>query len=115
VTTKNLDDVAAHHLRRARAAPNGRSAETVYGGHEKSLRQTVLTLMRGEALAEHDSPGEATLLVLDGRVALDGASGRVEGRTGDLLDIPDERHSLTALDDAAVLLTVAKSPARSHV
>ena len=28
--------------------------------------------------------------------------------TGDLLVVPDERHSLHALDDSAVLLTVAK-------
>ncbi len=33
-----------------------------------------------------------------------------DGRTGDLLMIPDSRHSLLALDDSAILLTVAKRP-----
>jgi quercetin dioxygenase-like cupin family protein len=33
-----------------------------------------------------------------------------EGRDGDLLIIPDASHSLTALQDSAVLLTVAKHP-----
>ena len=31
-----------------------------------------------------------------------------EGRSGDLLVVPQERHSLEALDDTAVLLTVVK-------
>ncbi|SKU35284.1 cupin domain-containing protein [Mycobacteroides abscessus subsp. abscessus] len=31
-----------------------------------------------------------------------------DGRAGDLIEIPDARHSLQALTDSAVLLTVAK-------
>jgi hypothetical protein len=30
------------------------------------------------------------------------------GRSGDLLAVPDDRHSLHALEDSAVLLTVVK-------
>jgi len=32
-----------------------------------------------------------------------------EGRTGDLLVIPDARHALQAIEDSAVLLTVSKT------
>ena len=35
---------------------------------------------------------------------------RWEGRDGDLLIVPQERHTLHALEDAAALLTVAKLP-----
>ena len=33
---------------------------------------------------------------------------QAEGATGDLMPIPDARHSLEAVEDSAILLTVAK-------
>ncbi|KES08104.1 LuxR family transcriptional regulator [Streptomyces toyocaensis] len=104
----SLDALAREHLERAAAAPNGRSAATVYGGHEHTLRQTLLALTAGTSLADHDSPGEATLLVLRGRVRLTSGESEWEGRTGDLIVIPPARHGLHALEDAAVILTVAR-------
>ena len=80
---------------------------TVHGGHEHALRQTLIALTAGSALAEHDSPGEATLQVLRGRVRLTTADQSADAAAGDLLLIPSQRHALTALDDSAVLLTVA--------
>jgi len=35
-------------------------AHTVYGGHEHVLRQTVIALVGGSRLEEHENPGEAT-------------------------------------------------------
>ncbi|MGC0375519.1 cupin domain-containing protein [Streptomyces sp. SAI-229] len=104
----SLDALAREHLERAAAASNGRSATTVHGGHEHTLRQTLLALTAGTALADHDSPGEATLLVLRGRVRLTSGDAEWEGRAGDLIVIPPARHGLEALEDAAVLLTIAK-------
>jgi len=80
----------------------------VHGGREHSLRQTLIALTAGSELAEHESPGEATLHVLRGEVRLNAESGGGNGITGDLLVIPRERHALHADEDSVVLLTVVK-------
>lgn len=103
-----LDAVARRHLKEASAGSSGRSAETVYGGHERVLRQTVIALTTGTSMTEHESPGDATVLVLSGRVRLSSGDVTWEGRTGDLLAVPPARHALEAIEDSAVLLTVAK-------
>jgi quercetin dioxygenase-like cupin family protein len=103
----SLDAIAQEQLKIARAASSGRSAETIYGGQGRILRQTLMALTAGTRMAEHESPGEATLLVVLGRVELSAGDDRREGRSGDLVVIPAARHSLAALEDSAVLLTVA--------
>lgn len=108
---RSLTALGREHLAAAKNAPSGRSAHTVYGGHEHSLRQTLVALTAGSALGEHDSPGEATLIVLQGRVDLSNADTTWTGATGDHLVIPPSRHSLTALEDSVVVLTVAMSRA----
>ncbi|MFD5650567.1 cupin domain-containing protein [Streptomyces sp. NPDC127039] len=105
----SLDARVREHLERAAASPTGRSAETVYGGHEHTLRQTLIALRAGTTLSEHESPGEATVLVLRGRVRLHSGDEAWDGMAGDLLLVPPARHSLEALEDAAALLTVAKT------
>lgn len=105
----SLDAMARELGRRASEVSSGRAAETVYGGHEHSLRQTVIALTAGTSLAEHENPGEATVHVLHGRVRLSTDRASWEGRSGDLIVVPQARHSLLALEDAAVLLTVAKT------
>ena len=69
----SLTALAREHLEAARAVSSGRSAHTVYGGHEHSLRQTLIALTAGSELDEHESPGESTLQVLLGRVRLTNA------------------------------------------
>ena len=66
----------------------------------------MIALIAGSELADHSSPGEATLQVLHGRSALTTATDSREAVAGDHLVVPAERHGLTAVEDSAVLLTV---------
>ena len=104
----SLEALAREQLERAGRASSGRSAATVYGGHEHILRQTLIALLAGHSLSEHESPGEATVQVLHGRVRLTAADDAWEGRDGDLIVVPQATHALEAIEDSVVLLTVAK-------
>lgn len=104
----SLTAIVRQQLEAAESVPSGRSSRTVYGGHEHALRQTVIALLAGQALGEHENPGEATVQVLHGKVRLSAGDTTWEGSPGDLLIVPDARHALTAVVDSAVLLTVGK-------
>ncbi|MCE0485443.1 cupin domain-containing protein [Ornithinimicrobium sediminis] len=104
--TESLKALVQQHLKTALTASSGRSAHTIYGGHENVLRQTLIALRAGSSLDEHESPGEATLQVLHGRITLVAGEDRWNGSPGDLIPIPDSRHALEAVDDSVVLLTV---------
>ena len=94
----SLDALARQQIALAGSAGGGHTADTVFGGHEKVLRQTVIGMVAGARLAEHNNPGEATVLVLNGHVRLAAADLSWEGHRGDLLIVPDSRHSLEAVD-----------------
>lgn len=104
----SLTALMRQQLELARGASSGRSAKTVHGGHEHTLRQTMIALTAGSLMAEHENPGEATVHVLRGRVTLRAGHVTWEGSSGDLLIVPQARHSLDAIEDSVVLLTVAK-------
>lgn len=102
--TQNLGELTDELLEKARGANSGRAAHGVYSG--RYLKQALLTLTAGTKMAEHDSPPEATLQVLQGSLALSSAEESWDLRAGDLLTIPPERHSVQAHEDAAFLLTI---------
>ncbi len=104
----SLTALVREQLELAATASSGRSAQTVYGGHEHVLRQTLIALNAGQRMDEHENPGEATVQVLRGRVRLVAGETSWNGSPGDLLIVPQARHALEAVETSAILLTVAK-------
>ncbi|MFV0319729.1 MAG: cupin domain-containing protein [Microbacterium sp.] len=107
----NLHQLQEELLAKAHASGAGRAAATVYGGRDSILRQTALALTGGAELAEHDSPPEATLQVLTGRIVLRGADREWQLAAGELAPIPPERHAVDAVEDSVFLLTVRRAVA----
>jgi hypothetical protein len=62
VEKSSLTALAREQLKLAKQAASGRSADTVYGGHEHVLRQTLIAMVADRGLGEHENPGEATVL-----------------------------------------------------
>ncbi len=89
----SLTALARQNLTLAQNASSGRSAHTVYRGHEHVLRQPLTALTAGQKLDEHENPGEATVHVLHGRVRLGAGDTSWDGSPGDLLIVPDSRHT----------------------
>lgn len=103
----SLEAKARELSQKAATSTSGRAADTIFGGHERRLRQTIVSLRAGSSMAEHDSPGEATLLVISGRLWLVAGETRWPGREWDYLVIPDAPHSVEAEVDTTFVLTVA--------
>src|SRR5690606_10723892 len=57
----SLTALSRELLEDALRSSSGRSSRTVFGGHERVLRQTVVTLAAGQSMTEHVNPGEATI------------------------------------------------------
>jgi quercetin dioxygenase-like cupin family protein len=104
----SLDALITALFDRARETSSGRAAHNLLAGREHPLSQTVIAILDGHGLGEHDSPGEATLQLLRGRVRFTAASGSCELGAGDFLPLPRERHSVDALEDSVLLLSVVK-------
>ncbi|TRY19583.1 LuxR family transcriptional regulator [Tessaracoccus rhinocerotis] len=104
--SESLTTLGEELLASARSANAGRAARTILGGHTHRLRQTLIALLAGRAMGEHDSPGEATIQVLRGSVRLTSTNHDWSGSEGSLGIIPPERHELEAKEDSLVLLTV---------
>ncbi|MFS8097841.1 LuxR family transcriptional regulator [Lentzea alba] len=102
-----MNALVRDHLVLAQEASSGRSAATVHGGHERSLRQTVMALRKGEHMHEHEHPGEVTVQVLHGKVRLVVGPHSWEADPGDLLTMPEDRHRVEALEDSVFLFTTA--------
>lgn len=81
----------------------------MHGGHDQQLRQTLIALASGRSLDEHESPKEATIYVVQGRVRLTAGDKSWPGAAGHFIAVPDARHVLAADEDSVVLLTAVVS------
>jgi quercetin dioxygenase-like cupin family protein len=106
----SLEALGREQLEAAGRSDSRRAASTVVGGHEHVMRQTLIALLEGAAMAEHENPGEASLFVVHGRVEVSAGDDAWEARIGDLVEIPPVRHALRALEDSVVLLTAVPKP-----
>lgn len=104
----SIEALAREQLKAAGLASSARAADTVYGGHEKVLRQTVMGMLQGAEINERENHDEATIFVLSGRVILRTGEVSWTARTGSLLIVPEARHSLVAVEDSTLLITIAK-------
>lgn len=99
-----LHAAGTDQLEAARQSSAGRSSRTLHSG--KHLRQTLIALKEGTRMAEHQSPGDATIMCLTGQVSLHCGERTVVVPEGHLIDVPAQRHDVVADTDALLLLTV---------
>lgn len=104
---RSLIALSRELLGQAATASHGRFARTVYGGHDRRLRQTLVALTAGSQMPEHGGPEESTLLVVTGHVTVTTDGTEWVGHEGDIIAVPQQPHTVTAHADSAVLLTVA--------
>lgn len=103
----SLTQIGMQQLEKAREASSGRAAITVYGGAEHNLRQTLIAIAGTRELADHANPGEATLYVIEGSANLLWGDQGIGLNKGDYVIIPNAVHSVQALEDSVLLLTVS--------
>ncbi len=88
--------------------PNHRSGKTARSVMTGSvLRAVVIALAEGTDMQEHDAPPAATMHVIRGEVTLSTRAHSWTIRSGELITVPRQRHSVHAHSDSAFLLTVA--------
>lgn len=104
--SSNLPALVDQLIGTAHRTRSGRASQTLHGDSSHRLRHTVIALVAGRELAEHESPDEGSVQVLHGRVTLTAGEEQWKGKRGDLVSLPNARHSLSAQQDSAILLTV---------
>lgn len=107
----DLHAAADELLAEAGQLSSGRSARTLTPGPGAPLKQTLLALRSGQHLQEHLAPGPTTLLGIRGEAVLTYDEAAVTLTAGVWAACPVGPHSLEAVTDTVVLLTVTPSEA----
>ena len=97
-------------IRRMRASPKpgGHVGKTLL--RSADMRLVLMILERGTGISDHQADGSLTIQALDGRVIVSLLESSFDLASGQLLTI--ERgipHALIAIEDSAILLTIAWS------
>ncbi|PKN83186.1 MAG: hypothetical protein CVU47_00175 [Chloroflexi bacterium HGW-Chloroflexi-9] len=114
-------DLAAEHL----LIDLGEAVTELHGLVPDSQDRSAVTLVKqgglsvvlthlhaGGTLAEHSAPGATTVQVLDGHVRIRVGDDTIEVPAGRLVAFDARvRHSVEALEDSVLLLTLAQAPA----
>lgn len=87
----------------------GRSARTLTPGRGAPLKQTLLALTAGQRLQEHQAPGPTTLFGIRGTAVLRADQLSVTMNDGVWVSCPIGPHSLEAVSDTVVMITVTPS------
>ncbi|BAU97056.1 cupin domain-containing protein [Corynebacterium suranareeae] len=106
MSSVNISERADELMEKAAQAHSGRATHVFRAIPKGSLSQVLLALRKDHELSEHENPGEALLHVLKGRVRLVVGDQSIDLGEDDHVVIPQHHHSLIALEDAAVFLTV---------
>jgi quercetin dioxygenase-like cupin family protein len=95
--------------------PDGSRSPAVLYSREGERRIVLIGLEPGQALNEHQVKEAALVAVVDGRVRIEAGEESVDASTGSLIRFePDERHSVTAVGAARILLLLAPWPGEGH-
>lgn len=77
----------------------------------RQLEVIRVVLHAGKELRQHDAPGEITMQCIEGEVECHTTAGAHLLRPGDFLHLqPRAPHSLKALTDASLLVTICLAP-----
>lgn len=103
----DLASAAAALLDQAREMSAGRAARTLTPGAGAVLKQTLLAIVSGRRLDEHQANGPATVQVLQGAITVRSGDTSLQVPEGHWATIPASLHDVVADEDAVLLLTVA--------
>lgn len=102
----DLQALAGELLAEAEALTARRSARTLTPGAGAPLKQSLLALKAGEQLQEHLAPGSTTLVGITGTAVLSDERSAITLSDGVWAPCPQGAHTLEAVSDAVVLITV---------
>lgn len=102
----DLNALGEELITQAADSSHGRASRAVVHGDRQ--RAVLMAFTAGSELGEHEAPPAATLQVIRGSAVLSAGDDSWTLEAGELMVIPQARHSLQVPDgEAVVLLTVA--------